>query len=101
MCRRQIHNFVPVSGGDHIREHNQHFGPAAACSLEGRGELALATHWQEQEFKAKFSAPGFDRADGIICPRVGRVPENSYSGKIRESFFEQRQPLAAELLNLE
>jgi hypothetical protein len=77
-------------GGDHIRENYEHFGPTAACSQEGRDELAWAMHWQEQELKAKLSARSFDCANGIVCPGVGRVPEDSHSGKARESFSEQR-----------
>ena len=53
MCRRQIQDLVPVLGGDHIREDNERFGPTAGCSLEGRGEIALTTHWKKQELKAK------------------------------------------------
>jgi hypothetical protein len=79
-----------VLGGDDIRENNEHLGPTAACSLEGRDEVALAMHWQEQEFKAKLSARSFDCANGIVCPGIGRVPEDSDSGKARESFSEQR-----------
>ena len=77
-------------GGDHIRENNERFGPTSACGLEGRDEVALVTHWQKQELKAQLSARSFDRANGIVCPGVGRVPKDSHSGKTRENFSEQR-----------
>jgi hypothetical protein len=79
-----------VLGGDHIREDNKHFGPTAARSLEGRDEVALAMYWQEQELKAKLSARSFDCANGNVRARVGRVPEDSHSGKARKNFSEQR-----------
>ena len=35
-----------MSGGDHIREDNERFGPTAACSLEGRNEVGFTVHWE-------------------------------------------------------
>jgi hypothetical protein len=55
---RQIQDFVPVLGGDHIRGGDVRFGPTAACSLEAATRSAWTTHRLVHELKTKISARG-------------------------------------------
>ena len=62
----------------------------APVKTRGFDPLAPEREAKQQELNAKLSARSFDCANDNVCPRVGRVPEDSHSGKARENFSEQR-----------